>query len=100
MHDYNRCFHGTDAPTDVLAFPSSPPGPPARLGGYLGDILISYETARANARRVGWHVRDELELLVVHGVLHLLGYDDTTAEAREEMWRRQEEILGKEVRER
>lgn len=87
LRDYNRRYGGTNRATDVLAFPSDE-------DGYLGDILISYEMARANARRVGWRVRDELDLLVIHGVLHLLGYDDVTAAARARMWRRQAEILG------
>lgn len=91
MRGYNRRFHATDAPTDVLSFPSA-------QDMYLGDIIISYERARDNARRAGWRVRDELELLVVHGVLHLLGYDDTTRAARERMWMRQQQILGKVIR--
>jgi probable rRNA maturation factor len=64
---------------------------------YLGDIVISYETARVNARRVGWRIADELELLVVHGTLHLLGYDDRSPRARARMWKRQAEILGREI---
>lgn len=91
MRDYNRRFHHVPAPTDVLSFPY--PWPRA----YLGDIIISYETARANARRAGWRVRDELELLVVHGVLHLLGYDDTTADTRQAMWHRQAQILDRAI---
>ncbi len=82
----NRQFHATDAATDVLAFPSLHAG---------GDIVISYETARGNARRVGWRIADELELLVVHGILHLLGYDDHSPRARARMWKRQAEILGR-----
>jgi len=88
MRDYNRRFHNINAATDVLSFPSP------IYQDYLGDVIISYETAKENARRAGWSVRNELELLVVHGVLHLLGYDDTTPKACEEMWRKQAEILG------
>lgn len=91
MQGYNRRFHSSDTPTDVLSFPSL-------QNDYLGDVIISYEQARDNARRAGWRVRDELELLVVHGVLHLLGYDDTTRAAREQMWMRQQAILGKDIR--
>ncbi len=86
----NRDFHGVDAPTDVLSFPSDEERA-------VGEIIISYETARANARSAGWRTRDELELLVVHGVLHLLGYDDLTPEDRARMWKRQEKILGKRI---
>ncbi|MBI4671850.1 MAG: rRNA maturation RNase YbeY [Chloroflexi bacterium] len=87
MRDYNRRFHHVNAATDVLSFPS------AMGDEYLGDVIISYDTAKANAKHAGWRVCDELELLVTHGVLHLLGYDDATPDAREMMWKRQAEIL-------
>jgi len=87
MRDYNRRFHHVNAPTDVLSF-NSP-----YFQDYLGDIIISYDMAKLNAKRAGWRVRDELALLVVHGVLHLLGYDDSTPMAREEMWKKQAEFL-------
>jgi probable rRNA maturation factor len=87
MKAYIKRFHQINAPTDVLSFPSAPGD------DYLGDILISYDTAKANARQAGWRVRDELRLLVTHGILHLLGYDDTTPDARKKMWKRQAEIL-------
>ncbi len=86
----NRQFHHVDASTDVLSFSSD-------VKGYLGDIVISYEMARENARAVGWTIGDELELLVVHGILHLLGYDDTRPRARARMWQRQREILEREL---
>lgn len=91
MRDYNRHFHHVNATTDVLSFSS-----PLRQE-YLGDIIISYETAKSNAKTAGWRIRDELQLLVTHGILHLLGYDDATPSAREAMWRRQAEILGREL---
>jgi len=87
MKNYNRRFHQANAPTDVLSFASP------LHDEYLGDVIISYDTAKENARRAGWRVRDELELLITHGILHLLGYDDATPGAREAMWRRQAEIL-------
>ncbi len=79
-----------DAPTDVLSFPSG-------TRETLGDIVISYETARANARTAHWRTRDELDLLVVHGLLHLLGYDDMNPRDRARMWRRQEKIVGRKI---
>lgn len=87
MRDYNKRFHHVNAPTDVLSFPS------AMGDDYLGDVIISYDTAKVNAKHAGWRVSDELKLLVTHGVLHLLGYDDLTPEVREAMWKRQAEIL-------
>jgi probable rRNA maturation factor len=91
----NRAFHGTDAPTDVLAFPADI-GRSAE-GTYLGDVVISYDRARVQAREAGWRIADELDLLAVHGILHLLGYDDQTPRKRGKMWKRQEEILGRTI---
>ncbi len=90
IRDFNRRFHRRNAPTDILSFPSDEED-------YLGDIFISYETARENARAAHWRIRDELRLLVVHGILHLLGYDDLHPRTRARMWRRQEEILGQAI---
>jgi probable rRNA maturation factor len=92
MKDYNRRFHHVNATTDVLSFVSP------LHEDYLGDVVISYETAKENARQAGWRVSEELELLVTHGVLHLLGYDDATTEEREHMWERQAAILAKTIR--
>ncbi|RIK25175.1 MAG: rRNA maturation RNase YbeY, partial [Chloroflexi bacterium] len=61
MRNYNKRFHHVNAPTDVLSFPM------AAGENYLGDIIISYDTAKVNARAAGWRVRDELQLLVTHG---------------------------------
>jgi probable rRNA maturation factor len=86
IRDLNRQFLRKDGPTDVLSFSYGEEG-------FLGDVVISYEMASRNARRYHWRVRDELSFLVAHGVLHLLGHQDTTLRAREEMWKRQEEIM-------
>ncbi len=98
----NHAYHATNAPTDVLSFPARqmmPRGVTALSEPpYLGDIVISYETASAQARAVEWRIADELDLLLVHGSLHLLGYDDLRPRARARMWRRQEEILKREIK--
>jgi len=86
----NKKFHANDAPTDVLAFPTG-------NADYLGDVVISYDRAREQARDAHWRIADELDLLAVHGVLHLLGYADLTPRKRAKMWKRQEEILGKKI---
>jgi len=91
----NRQFHATNAATDVLAFPMQPNDALPHLQHYLGDIIISYERARVQARKAGWRIADELDLLAVHGILHLLGYDDRTPRKRAMMWKRQAEILGR-----
>lgn len=88
MAQLNRDYHGVNGSTDVLSFPADDERA-------IGEIVISYETARRNAREARWRTHDELALLVVHGVLHLLGYDDRTPEDRKRMWKRQARILGK-----
>jgi probable rRNA maturation factor len=75
MRAFNRDFRGFDKPTDVLSFRETSRG---RRTGYLGDIVISVETARRQARRRGSSLRQELEVLTLHGFLHLLGYDHET----------------------
>ncbi len=83
----NRQFHATDASTDVLSFPTE-------IESYGGDIVISYDRAKAQAHQAGWRIATEIDLLVVHGILHLLGYNDLTPRQRAKMWKKQEEILG------
>jgi probable rRNA maturation factor len=94
----NQRFRGKHGPTDVLSFPAGEGrngkrALPAEVKGHLGDIAISPETARRNARRYGRTLRDELRILILHGALHLLGYDHETdsgqMERREARLRRQ-----------
>lgn len=88
----NEQFLGMDAPTDVLSFPSGDIDPDTDER-YLGDILISFPRAQAQAESAGHPVEEEVQLLVAHGILHLLGYDHAEPEGNERMWRAQEEIL-------
>lgn len=74
----NRRFGCVSRPTDVLSFPVGRPGAGRGGNGYLGDVVISLETARHQARREGHSVQTEVGLLIVHGVLHLLGFDHET----------------------
>ncbi len=69
----NRDFRGYDPPTDVLSFKGV-----GESEDYLGDIVISVETADRQARRRRSHLTRELKVLTVHGFLHLLGYDHET----------------------
>lgn len=78
MARLNRAFRGKHAPTDVLSFPGEAAAGRMPRDSYLGDIAICPETARHNARRLGRALPDELRILVLHGVLHLLGYDHET----------------------
>ncbi len=89
----NRKFHATNAATDVLSFPMR--GGESQPRPYIGDVVVSYDRARVQARAARWRIADELDLLAVHGILHLLGYDDLTPRKRGQMWKRQEEILGR-----
>ncbi len=92
LAELNRQYLGVDAPTDVLAFPAGDVDPDSGAP-YLGDVLISYPRALAQAAAGGHLPTEELQLLVVHGVLHLLGYDHSTEEERERMWTLQDEAL-------
>lgn len=86
----NRQYRGVDAPTDVLSFPYDPmPGE----APYLGDLVIAYPYTAAQAEREGLALPDNLLLLVVHGTLHLIGYDHDSPEHRAEMWLVQEAAL-------
>ncbi len=87
MRALNRRFRGQARTTDVLAFPLRKQSSARAYNGYLGDIAISLETARRQARRLGHSLANEVCLLILHGVLHLLGYDHETD--RGEMNRRE-----------
>lgn len=92
LHKLNREYLGIDAPTDVLSFPASETDPETGAR-YLGDILISIPRADAQAKAAGHPIESEVQLLVVHGVLHLLGYDHADAKEKSKMWKAQAEIL-------
>jgi probable rRNA maturation factor len=89
----NRDYLDVDQPTDVLSFPSETDDPD-RSGRYFGDIAISYPRALAQAQAGGHAVEDELQLLTVHGVLHLLGHDHQAGADKQRMWQAQAEILA------
>ncbi|RME87173.1 MAG: rRNA maturation RNase YbeY [Anaerolineae bacterium] len=92
LHALNREYLGVDAPTDVLAFPANETDPETGAP-YLGDVLISVPRAAAQATTRGHPLVAEVQLLVVHGVLHLLGYDHASAEEKARMWAAQAEVL-------
>jgi probable rRNA maturation factor len=113
MADLNKRFLGKDGPTDVLAFPidedpvdsgrspdSGGTGPgfasePSDLPTVLGDVVICPAVAMRNAPEHAGTYEDELALLVVHGVLHLLGFDHEDDDEAEAMERRERDLLGK-----
>ena len=92
LHELNRDYLGIDAPTDVLSFPASETDPETGRR-YLGDILISVPRAGEQARAAGHALEAEVQLLVVHGTLHLLGFDHAEAGEKARMWKAQAEVL-------
>jgi probable rRNA maturation factor len=82
MRDLNRAWRGKDASTNVLSFPAEdkPAGP-----GPLGDIVLAYETIRNEARNTDIPLADHVSHLVIHGLLHLLGFDHISDEEAERM---------------
>lgn len=92
LHELNRQFLGIDAPTDVLSFPDGDLDPETGAV-YLGDILISLPRAAAQAAAGGHPLAEELQLLVVHGVLHLLGHDHAEEDQKAAMWAAQAQVL-------
>lgn len=96
LQQLNRDHRGIDEPTDVLSFPASDdefPGDPDEAR-YLGDIAISLPAARRNAEATGTPLARELEHLVTHGVLHLVGYDHESEADTAAMRAREVELLG------
>jgi probable rRNA maturation factor len=90
----NRRYLGHHGATDVISFGFDRQG---RRGAVLGDIYICPEVARANAKRQGVSSSEEIMRLVVHGTLHVLGYEhpESTARTTSRMWQKQERILAR-----
>jgi probable rRNA maturation factor len=94
IQQLNRDYREINAPTDVLSFPADFNDPESEAP-YLGDVLISNPQAKDQAGAGGHSVNAELQLLAVHGVLHLLGYDHAIPRDKTQMWSIQTEILAK-----
>ena len=92
IRELNRDYLGIDAPTDVLSFPASETDPETGAR-YIGDIVISMPYAAKSAEKAGHSVESEVQLLTVHGVLHLLGHDHAENDEKERMWKAQAKIL-------
>ncbi len=90
----NLQFMGIDAPTDVLSFTMDFFDPETERH-YLGDVIISYQMAEKQAQIAGHPTENEIVLLIVHGILHLAGYDHGTEEEKINMWKIQKEILDR-----
>jgi probable rRNA maturation factor len=103
MQELNREFRGQDRPTDVLSFAMNERKageettafiePPDGLF-HLGEVIISYPQAVIQARERGHSVQKEMAVLIIHGVLHILGYDHEAAEMKPAMEAKEKEILA------
>jgi probable rRNA maturation factor len=94
IRQLNRDWRGIDKPTNVLSFPSAKPSAAGGGPALLGDILIAYETTAREAEAEGKTFMHHFAHLVVHGFLHLLGYDHDSDHAAEEMERLEADILA------
>lgn len=92
MRRLNRTYRGKDSSTDVLAFPACKPG--RKATGFLGDVVISLPRARRQARAAAVTVDREVTTLLIHGVLHLMGYDhEKSARDARRMRRKEQQVL-------
>ena len=97
VQDLNRTWRDKDAPTNVLSFPGlddDDPELPDDAPLLLGDVILAYETCAAEAERDGITIQDHLVHLVVHGMLHLLGYDHEAPDDAQEMEGLEVELLA------
>lgn len=99
ISELNESYTGRRGPTDVLSFPIDGPellrsAPPDGTPAIVGDLVICPKVAEENARSAGHDVSAELDLLVVHGLLHLLGWSHDDDEENDLMRRRERELLG------
>ncbi len=94
MQQLNANFRQILSPTDVLAFPADYLDPETGRK-YIGDIAISMDQVKNQQEKFGDQEKDILALLVLHGTLHLLGYDHGTGDEKRTMWRNQGEILSR-----
>jgi probable rRNA maturation factor len=95
LKSLNKTFRGIDAPTDVLSFEPGNAMPGMEEDeSYLGDIVISVPAAEKQAKEGGHSLKAELQLLTVHGTLHLLGFDHEDPDEKDRMWWTQSSILA------
>ena len=99
ISELNRDFRGKDGPTDVLAFPMSGDIVPDMESGMLGDIVISVDTAIQESEGYGEPLEETIYRLLIHGLLHLVGYDHERSEEDEKLMKDEEERLLALIRE-
>jgi probable rRNA maturation factor len=87
----NRKYMSKDLNTDVLSFDLMHPF--SSKTGLVGDVVVCVDTAAAVAKKIKVTFEEELMRYIVHGILHLIGYDDSSRTEKKKMWKRQEELL-------
>ncbi|WP_457622359.1 rRNA maturation RNase YbeY [Persephonella sp.] len=97
IRDINKRWRGKDRPTDVLSFPINEKPPKYRYK-ILGDVVISLPYAKEQAEKIGLSYREEVLRLLIHGVLHLLGYDHERSEEDAEIMFKLQDNVFEEVR--
>ena len=90
----NRLYRNKDKPTDVLSFPMG-----EEVGGWrlLGDVVISLDTAKVQASEFSLSLEEEIKRLLIHGIVHLLGYDHELGPEEEEKFREMEEFIQSKI---
>ena len=90
----NRLYRNKDKPTDVLSFPMG-----EEVGGWrlLGDVVISLDTAKVQASEFGLSLEEEIKRLLIHGIVHLLGYDHELGPEEEKKFREMEEFIQSKI---
>ena len=94
IRSLNKTYREVDRATDVLSFPLTYRDPQSDEE-YLGDIIISFPTARKQAKEHHQSIEDEIVFLFIHGLLHLLGYDHDDSSKKKKMFTLQDEIFKK-----
>jgi probable rRNA maturation factor len=95
IQDLNRRWRRKNRPTDVLSFPAGAPAPGSIGPFHLGDVILSLDTARRQARAHRRSLADELDLYLAHGLLHLLGHDHHRRADAERMAFLEARLLGR-----
>jgi probable rRNA maturation factor len=89
----NRRYFNRNRPTNVISFPMATEDPAPGLSPTLGDVVISTETAKRQAQKVNGRAEEEIFFLLIHGILHLLGYDHITTPGERRRMREKEQEL-------
>lgn len=96
--ELNERYLGRKGPTNVLAFPMTEGSEPAVCPEMLGDVVISVETASKEAKQTGESLSEAIDRLLIHGILHLLGFDHEKSDSEADRMEREEKRLAEIIR--